>query len=351
MATCKFCNAGNLTWKRRPEGWRLYDSSGNMHRCRHHDSDANVSDIVDAAAEAMATPETPDETPLAPPPAPAPDAVWVPTYLRRALDRAIAGRGDRYINIGITGPAGIGKTTLAIALARVHGLPCTVVELAGCQTPDEVWYREGLADGRLTYEPTPFSVAIQREGIIVLNDLALVQSERVLNALNDLLDPTVAAVTAGPLGRIQRHPASVVVATWNEGSEYTSAALVPEQLLDRFRSGLLVRIPDPPRSVVRDILRAQAGLDVQRADALAALGRALTELDPPIRLSVRALLGAARQVAAGATLGEALWIAGLAYLSDAEIARANGALQLAAGELRLPASDVELPDPTAYEVL
>lgn len=40
--TCKYCGATGLEWVELPQGWRLADADGNLHRCHQKDDPATA---------------------------------------------------------------------------------------------------------------------------------------------------------------------------------------------------------------------------------------------------------------------------------------------------------------------
>ncbi|MDE1850046.1 MAG: CbbQ/NirQ/NorQ C-terminal domain-containing protein [Candidatus Micrarchaeota archaeon] len=244
------------------------------------------------------------------------------------------------VNIGLHGPAGSGKTTLVAQIAAHRGTPLYVLEMAAIQTADECYGTQTLErsdDGgtRLVFCESELVRGVETPGAVVLiNDLALLQSSRAQNGLNELLDPSTRRTYLASADReIAVAPGVIIAATWNVGSEYTGASIISEQLLDRFRSGLLLYVDHPPLTTLTALIQARAGCSDAIADRLANVATWLRHDDDPINVSTRALPSAAQLIAAGMPLGEAIRVTLLGDLSTEDATRAFGIINVNVGRV------------------
>lgn len=248
-----------------------------------------------------------------------------------AIQRVIRIADDTGIpqNVGLHGPAGSGKTTMGIQIGAIRRAPTFIIEAAAKQTADE-WYGEAIGVSRETgavqFRPSHFVTGVETPGaVVVINDVALLQSRTVQNGLNELLDPSTRGTFVEQLGRnVAVAPGVVIIGTWNVGAEYTGASELSAQILDRFRAGALFEVPYPSNGALVHILRARTGVSKSDAERLSALTDWLTNDSDPLPVSTRGLLAAASHIVGGATIGHAIYFTVLGDLSAEERARAYG---------------------------
>ena len=210
-------------------------------------------------------------------------------------------------NIGVHGPAGSGKTTFGLQIGALRGSPTFLCEAAGKQTADE-WYTvtTGIVDGKIQTVPSHFVTGIETENaVVVINDINLLQDRTIQNGLNDFLDPSTRSTFVEQLGRrVTVAKGVIIVGTWNVG--YSSGTELAEQIIDRFRAGILFEMPYPEDGALAHIIHVRSGLALPKAEELAEMASWFSGDSARIECSTRGLIAAACHVAQGATFGEAV---------------------------------------------
>lgn len=133
-------------------------------------------------------------------------------------------------NIWLFGPAGTGKTTASINVAKALGL--NYIILAKLETAYQIWGYNS-ADG--TYIPTLFRKAWEHGGVIILDEIDGFSSQASL-ALNGAL---ANGVCSFPDKMVSRHPDCLVIAGANTTGlggtdEYVGRTKLDAATLDRF---------------------------------------------------------------------------------------------------------------------
>jgi len=228
--------------------------------------------------------------------------------LKRLIARADSGE---IVNVGLFGDAGSGKTSLGLQIGAIRNAPTFVQEVASIGSADEALAITTGIDkttGKVIAIESHFVRGIETpNAVVILNDLALLQSRTVQNGFSELLDPTTRATYSAALGRMIRvAPGVMIIGTWNVGSQFTGASELSEQLLDRFRAGAIMEVPYPPRAELERIIRSRTNASPADAKRLSQATEWLRGDSRPFTVSTRSLLSAAQLCAAGATVGQAL---------------------------------------------
>lgn len=247
-------------------------------------------------------------------------------------------------NMGFYGPAGSGKTTLAVQVGAFRRSHTVVVDSTDRESAADWFGTSTLKDGTLTVEPSDFVTAIETPGAtVILDDVAYVTSRTVNNGLSALLDPSRRSIYVQSLGREVRVAAGVLlIGTWNVGAEYNGATDLSMHLVDRFRSGALFEVPYPDDSVLSSIIQKRTGVPSGVADRLADVTSWLRSDPEPFEVSTRSLLAAAKQVANGATIGAALFYTVFGELDIRERQRAYGIILTQCSKAGYPESEQSL---------
>jgi MoxR-like ATPase len=139
-------------------------------------------------------------------------------------------------NLLLEGPVGVGKTTLATAIAKFLGKPIFRIDgderyneqkLTGWFDPPLV-LKIGYADE--SFSPGPLTQAMQAGGILFINEMNRMP-ESVQNVLLPALDEKLTIIPR--IGRIQAEAGFQVIATQNP-QEFVATTNLSEALRDRF---------------------------------------------------------------------------------------------------------------------
>jgi MoxR-like ATPase len=140
----------------------------------------------------------------------------------------------------ITGVPGVGKTTLAMAAARLRDQPCWVQQCTSDTRPEDLIITPVLGDGgRILYRASPLFSAVVEGGVCVLDE-GNRMSEKAWASLAALLDHRrcVDSVTAGL--RVKAHDQFRICVTMNEdGSTFD----LPDYVVSRLQPKVEIGFP------------------------------------------------------------------------------------------------------------
>lgn len=149
-------------------------------------------------------------------------------------------------NILFKGPAGTGKTSIAVLLGKVFGVPVHIYDMSTMFDP--VAQMQGvhrIEGGRSIFDYARFSQEIQTECIIVLDELNRARNE-ASTSLMSILDfrqtMFIELADSKSPREIKVNPKCRFVATINEGPEYNTNPL-DKALRSRFREKTLKYMP------------------------------------------------------------------------------------------------------------
>lgn len=148
---------------------------------------------------------------------------------------------DRPLSPRLLGPPGIGKTTLAMAGARVRRQPLYINQCTADTRPEDLIVTPVLAEsGKIAYHASPLVSAMIKGGVCVLDE-GNRMNEKSWASLAPLLDHRryVESIIAGIA--IKAHPDFRVCVTMNEDE---STYEVPDYILSRLQPTLTLDFPD-----------------------------------------------------------------------------------------------------------
>jgi len=148
---------------------------------------------------------------------------------------------DRPLSPRLIGPPGIGKTTLAMAAAKVRNQPLYISQCTADTRPEDLLVTPVLAEsGKIAYHASPLVSAMLMGGVCVLDE-GNRMNEKSWASLAPLLDHrrTVESVVAGIT--IAASPEFRACVTMNEDE---STYEVPDYILSRLQPTLGLGFPD-----------------------------------------------------------------------------------------------------------
>jgi len=171
------------------------------------------------------------------------DQEWIGQ--REALDQLqacwlVVAEEDLPLSPRITGPPGIGKTSLAIAAARERDQELYIFQATADTRPEDLLVTPVLAEsGRISYYASPLVTAMIRGGICVLDE-GNRMSEKSWASLAPLLDHRRYAESIVAGITIPAHNEFRCCVTMNEDA---STYEVPDYILSRLQPTLLLEFP------------------------------------------------------------------------------------------------------------
>lgn len=206
-------------------------------------------------------------------------------------------------NLMFIGPSGSGKTDGARYLAALVGLEFTKVDSASMTDP-EAWFgtREIVVEDHQAvtrYEPSDFVAALQRPGVLLLDEINRVRDEH-RNVLIPVLDHTRAVMNPLTGKVIERHPGCFIIMSGNVGMAFTGTSAIDPAFMTRSVVAEFTYLsPDNEARVIADA----TGCDAEAAFVFARFGyetRAKAANDPEfLPVSTRELINMASLTAGG----------------------------------------------------
>lgn len=235
----------------------------------------------------------------------------------------------------ITGPRGTAKTKVVTQWAFVNDLPVVIVPGQSIQTADD-WFGSTLpaTSGDKPFEWVWSDAALMIMSgmpcVIILDEINRAENERALNGVMGLLDWRAVAKPLGAPSPVRLSPGQIIIATLNEGIEYTGTVEVDAAVRDRFSTGGGIRMAyTSERIETRILLRQVPTLDPVVAKRLALIGAAQRakvvaadgdeSFPSGTTLSTRALVGIGDKIVTGGLSPvEAIWAVARATFQPAD---------------------------------
>jgi nitric oxide reductase NorQ protein len=236
--------------------------------------------------------------------------------------RAAARRG---LPVLLKGPTGCGKTRFVEAMA--HELGRQLITVAGHEdmTSADLVGRFLLKGGETVWVDGPLTRAVREGAICYLDEIVEARQDTTV-VIHPLADHRRVLPSERLGTTLPAAPGFQLVISYNPG--YQSVLKnIKESTRQRF---IAIELDFPPPETEAEIIAHEAGIDVQTARTLVAVGNAIRNLDgSPLRevASTRMLILAGGLVAEGLNLRSAVRSAIVRVLSDdADVERALGEL-------------------------
>jgi nitric oxide reductase NorQ protein len=178
------------------------------------------------------------------------------------------------LNVMLTGDPGTGKTELCQRLAEAHKLPFHRVNVGAIRTPRDWFGHWEFVDGKTIFIKSEFVAAIQRPGIVALDEFNRVTPD-IHNSIYTILDHNREVFIEETKETIKVHPQCIFIATENRGRSHTGIFMEDAAVEDRFE---MVRLELPPVDVMAELLINYHGIDKEQAQLLARITHKLNNL-------------------------------------------------------------------------
>ncbi|MCL4440505.1 MAG: AAA family ATPase [Firmicutes bacterium] len=210
------------------------------------------------------------------------------------------------INVMLTGDPGTGKTELTKRLAQAHNLPFHRVNVGAIRTPRDWFGHWEFIGGQTVFIQSEFVAAIQRPGIVALDEFNRVTPD-IHNSIYTILDHNREVFIEETKQYISVHPCCIFIATENRGRSHTGTFMEDTAVEDRFET---LQLTLPPVEVMADLLEKVYGATPDHALLLARITHKLNTLYHEESLSrptgFRPAISAAALVKRGQPLNTAL---------------------------------------------
>ncbi|MEG6616346.1 AAA family ATPase [Peptococcaceae bacterium 1198_IL3148] len=178
------------------------------------------------------------------------------------------------LNVMLTGDPGTGKTELCQRLANAHKLPFHRVNVGAIRTPRDWFGHWEFVDGKTVFVKSQFVDAIQRPGIVALDEFNRVTPD-IHNSIYTILDHNREVFIEETKETVKVHPQCIFIATENRGRSHTGIFMEDAAVEDRFET---VRLELPPVDIMTELLVNNHGVNTEQAQLLARITHKLNDL-------------------------------------------------------------------------
>lgn len=179
---------------------------------------------------------------------------------------ATAAQGGSIEHLRFVGPAGCGKTEAAMQVAAMAGFPAFIMDASVVREPRDWFGSRTVRGGSVAWQDSPFTHAIQRGRCVVILDEVNRASLAVANSLLPLLDRRRATLIAERGEAVRVGAGTIIVATMNEGAQYSGTGPLDAALRDRFPRVVEMNYLQEAEEAL--LLVARTGLDMDNASRL-----------------------------------------------------------------------------------
>jgi nitric oxide reductase NorQ protein len=219
---------------------------------------------------------------------------------------------QKHVNTLILGPTGCGKTSCIQLICDRIGVPLEIFDMSTIIDPiSSLLGVHRISEGRSIFDFAKFTQAIQRPGVILLDELnrsSLSSGNVILSCLDQRRTLYVEIAGSKDIREIKVHPEVTFIATANVGSEYTGAnSAMDRALLNRFFPLELGNIPSAEES---SVLMKRTKIEKSDSDLIVKVANNIRSLynkqEISLSLSIRETLMVADLVSDGWSLGNAM---------------------------------------------
>ncbi len=178
------------------------------------------------------------------------------------------------INVMLTGDPGTGKTDLTKRLAQAHNLPFHRVNVGAIRTPRDWFGHWEFIGGQTVFIPSEFVAAIQRPGIVALDEFNRVTPD-IHNSIYTILDHNREVYIEETKQHISVHPKCIFIATENRGRSHTGTFMEDTAVGDRFET---IQLELPPVETMAHLLEEVYGATADQALLLSRITHKLNIL-------------------------------------------------------------------------
>lgn len=244
-------------------------------------------------------------------------------YVKPNIFDEVATLVKQKIQVFIFGPAGCGKSRMNEEIAKCFDWDFFTMSMSGGMRYAQVFGSTHLDDNKTTWTPSEFLKAVQKPGLVFIDEILSADPEVVLG-LNALLEKNTRKIQT-PIGVIKMDDKCRLVACANIAGrqvnrQYTGAQRQDDSLLDRF-----VSVEMGYDDMVEAKICQESGLAKDVAmyfiSSMKSLREAVKLNNIPFDASTRRLIGAIEAFKSGLNKSRSFEVAFLTPLSEAERAR------------------------------